>query len=104
MVKSKKKSFTIVEIAAIVSTVTLTGFLGFTYVNSQQKLALTDKGATKVQPQAPEQTQITADDIKPIDSSADLNVAYSQLDAMEAELSSAADTATLTEDLNTIIE
>ena len=104
MVKSKKKSFTIVEIAAIVSTVTLTGFLGFTYVNSQQKLALKDKGTTKVQPRVPEQTQITADDIQPIDSSADLDAAYSQLDAMEAELSSAADTATLTEDLNTIIE
>ena len=104
MVKSKKKSFTIVEIAAIVSTVTLTGFLGFTYVNSQQKLALNDKGTTKVPPRVPEQTQITADDIQPIDSSADLDAAYSQLDAMEAELSSAADTATLTEDLNTIIE
>ena len=102
MANRKKKSFTIVEIAAITSMVTLTGFLGFTYVNKQQKLASSNNTPSGTINRGTESNFVTESDIKPINSSDDLALAHAQLDSMASELDNAKNSITLTQDLSSI--
>ncbi len=103
MTSKKRRAVTIFEFGAIVSVLSLAAFLGFTYVNGQQKLASTQDTVKDSGKISTKKTAITPQDIKPIENKADLGTASAQLDAMQNELTSSESIHGLTENLDSII-
>lgn len=102
MARTQKRSVLIIEAVGVIATIAIALFLGFSYVNHQQKLALSspqkDTKNSQVSP-------ITANDIAPVTAPSDLLVTTQQLNTLEAELNQqTANITTLDSDLQSIAD
>lgn len=102
--RKQNKSVVISEVAIVAVMALIVGFLGFTYVNNQQKLANNGPSSSNTTPakQSPAKP-ITAQDVAPIATAKDLPKATDDLDRVQEEWNTTeGDEATLVNDLNAI--
>lgn len=100
--KITKKGVLILEFSAIITAITLAGFLGFSYVNEQQKLASSGSSKTASSLSSNQADHINGAEISSVRTTTELAAAQADLDAVQQIIDQTDNQDALLRDLDSI--